>query len=73
MDRATADGSRIPIEERTPEEVTTWRGSRMAPAGVGVWNPAFDVTPAEFIRGIITDRGIFKPRELPDFQPTVDQ
>jgi methylthioribose-1-phosphate isomerase len=64
VDRATPDGSRIPIEERTPDEVTTWRGSRMAPAGIGVWNPAFDVTPAELVTAIITESGIFPPAAL---------
>jgi methylthioribose-1-phosphate isomerase len=64
VDRATPDGSRIPIEERTPEEVTTWRGSLMAPAGVGVWNPAFDVTPAELVTAIITESGIYPPSQL---------
>jgi methylthioribose-1-phosphate isomerase len=64
VDRSTADGSRIPIEERTAEEVTTWRGSRMAPEGVGVWNPAFDVTPAELVTAIITESGIYPPAEL---------
>src|SRR5829696_6571698 len=52
VDCATANGSHISIEERMPEEVTTWRGSRMAPEGVGVWNPAFDVTPAELVTAI---------------------
>jgi methylthioribose-1-phosphate isomerase len=64
VDRATATGSQIPIEERVPEEVTTWRGSRMAPEGIAVWNPAFDVTPAELVTAIITDRGIFPPAEM---------
>jgi methylthioribose-1-phosphate isomerase len=64
VDQATTDGSRIPIEERAPEEVTTWRGSRMAPEGIGVWNPAFDVTPAELVTAIITDKGIFNPRDV---------
>jgi methylthioribose-1-phosphate isomerase len=64
VDRATADGSRIPIEERTPEEVSVWRGSRMAPKDVGVWNPAFDVTPAELVTAIITESGIYPPADL---------
>jgi methylthioribose-1-phosphate isomerase len=64
VDRASADGSQIPIEERTPDEVTTWKGSRMAPEGVGVWNPAFDVTPAELVTAIITESGIYPPAEL---------
>jgi methylthioribose-1-phosphate isomerase len=64
VDPNTPDGSRIPIEERIPEEVTTWRGSRMAPPGVGVWNPAFDMTPAGLITAIITESGIFPPAEV---------
>jgi len=65
VDPETPSGSAIPIEERVADEVTTWRGARMAPNGVGVWNPAFDVTPAELVTAIITDQGIFHPRELP--------
>jgi methylthioribose-1-phosphate isomerase len=64
VDRATPNGSAIPIEERMPEEMTTWRGSRMAPPGIGVWNPAFDVTPAELVTGIITESGIFPPAQV---------
>jgi methylthioribose-1-phosphate isomerase len=64
VDRATPDGSRIPIEERTAGELTTWRGSRLAPDGVDVWNPAFDVTPAELVTAIITESGIYPPAEL---------
>jgi methylthioribose-1-phosphate isomerase len=64
VDRATRDGSGIPIEERDPGEVTGWRGSRTAPEGVRVWNPAFDVTPAELVTAIITDQGILKPNEI---------
>jgi methylthioribose-1-phosphate isomerase len=64
IDLATPDGARIPIEERRPEEVTSWRGIVSAPRGVGVWNPAFDVTPAALVTGIITDRGIVAPGEL---------
>ena len=48
------------IEERPPEEVTGYRGARWAPEGVAVRNPAFDVTPAELITGIITERGIVR-------------
>jgi methylthioribose-1-phosphate isomerase len=64
IDRATPDGSRIPIEQRDAAEVAGWRGSRTAPEGVGVWNPAFDVTPAELVTAIITDQGILKPDEI---------
>ncbi len=65
IDLKTQTGADIPIEQRNPLEVTTIHGShRVAPSGVAVYNPAFDVTPAEFITGIITERGIFKPGEL---------
>ena len=64
LDPATPDGAGIPIEQREPAEVAGWQGNRTAPAGVQVWNPAFDVTPAELITAIITDRGIFKPNEI---------
>ena len=64
VDPATPNGAAIPIEERAPEEVMAWRGQRSAPAGVGAWNPAFDVTPAELITAIITDRGVAEPRHL---------
>jgi methylthioribose-1-phosphate isomerase len=64
LDPATADGSRIPIEQRDASEVASWQGTRTAPAGVKVWNPAFDVTPAELIAAIITDKGIFPPSEV---------
>ncbi len=61
VDAATPDGGRIPIEERAPDEVLAWGGRRIGPAGVAVWNPAFDVTPAGLITAIITDRGIRAP------------
>jgi methylthioribose-1-phosphate isomerase len=64
IDRATPDGSRIPIEQRESDEVAGWRGSRIAPEGVRVWNPAFDVTPAALVTAIITDKGILKPNEI---------
>jgi methylthioribose-1-phosphate isomerase len=58
VDLATSDGAHIPIEERAPEEVTHLAGTRVAPVGVAVRNPAFDVTPARYIRGIITEAGV---------------
>ncbi|MGQ0546673.1 MAG: S-methyl-5-thioribose-1-phosphate isomerase [Betaproteobacteria bacterium] len=58
FDPSLADGSRIPIEERSADEVTGYRGARWAPQGVSVRNPAFDITPAELITGIITERGV---------------
>jgi methylthioribose-1-phosphate isomerase len=65
IDLRTKSGADIPIEQRNPLEVTTIHGSHpVAPTGVPVYNPAFDVTPAELISGIITERGVFKPHEL---------
>ncbi|HTC23295.1 MAG TPA: S-methyl-5-thioribose-1-phosphate isomerase [Gemmatimonadales bacterium] len=61
VDPATPDGAAIPIEERAPDEVLSLKGQRLGPAGVGVWNPAFDVTPAALITAIVTDRGVFPP------------
>jgi methylthioribose-1-phosphate isomerase len=58
VDLKISDGSHIPIEQRDPTEVTHIGGVRVVPEGVSVFNPAFDVTPHEFVRAIITDRGI---------------
>ena len=60
IDPATPTGASIPIEERTPLEVTTIGSTQVTPDGVPVYNFAFDVTPAELIAGIITDRGLLK-------------
>jgi methylthioribose-1-phosphate isomerase len=65
IDLRTKSGADIPIEQRNPSEVTTVHGSHpVAPKGVMVYNPAFDVTPAELITAIITERGVFKPCEI---------
>ena len=61
FDPTIADGSHIPIEERPAAEVTGYRGARWAPEGVSVRNPAFDVTPAELITAIISEKGIASP------------
>ncbi len=58
VDLATPDGSKIPIEQRNPREVTHIAGKQMVPDGVEVENPAFDVTPAKYVAAIITERGI---------------
>jgi methylthioribose-1-phosphate isomerase len=58
VDLDTPDGSAIVIEERNPDEVLEFRGVRVAPPGTDVRNPAFDVTPAELITGIITEEGV---------------
>jgi methylthioribose-1-phosphate isomerase len=61
IDLKTADGSRIPIEERNDREVTHVGPSRLTPEGARVRNPAFDVTPARYVTAIITERGIARP------------
>lgn len=60
VDLACPDGSKIPIEQRNEKEVTHIAGRQMVPDGVGVENPAFDVTPAKYVAAIITERGIAK-------------
>jgi methylthioribose-1-phosphate isomerase len=61
FDLALSGGQGIPIEVRAAEEVTNCGGRTIAPQGVAVYNPAFDVTPAKFITVIITDRGLIQP------------
>jgi methylthioribose-1-phosphate isomerase len=58
IDPATPDGASIEIEERSADEVLQIRGVAIAPAGTDVRNPAFDVTPAELITGIVTEEGV---------------
>src|SRR5437764_18790 len=60
VDLECPDGSKIPIEQRNGKEVTHIAGKQMVPDGVGVENPAFDVTPAKYVAAIITERGIAK-------------
>jgi methylthioribose-1-phosphate isomerase len=60
VDLATPDGTTIPIEERKADEVLEFRGVRIAPSGTDVRNPAFDVTPAELITGIVTEEGVIR-------------
>jgi len=63
FDLALASGDPIPIEQRPAEEVTHLAGQRIAPQGVAVYNPAFDVTPAHLITALVTERGIIRPVE----------
>jgi len=58
LDMSLASGDEIPIEERSPSEVTHWAGVATAPQGVGARHPAFDVTPHRYVTAIITERGI---------------
>jgi methylthioribose-1-phosphate isomerase len=61
IDPATPDGAAIPIEERSPEEVTSVHGVRIAPAGAGALNLAFDVTKNDLVTGIVTEVGVLRP------------
>ena len=60
IDPTLPDGEAIPIEERAADEVTHVGGTRTAPEGVAVWNPAFDVTPHELITAIVTEAGVIR-------------
>lgn len=60
IDMSLASGEHIPIEERKPEEVSEGFGRRTSPVGVGIYNPAFDVTPHRYLSGIITEKGIIR-------------
>ena len=60
VDLDTPDGAAIPIEERGPAEVTHMAGQAIVPEGVPVRHPAFDVTPANLVTGLITDRGMIE-------------
>lgn len=61
FDMSIGDGLDIPIEQRHADEVAAGFGRRTVPHGVAVYNPAFDVTPAEYISAIITERGVIRP------------
>jgi len=70
IDLGTSDGGKIKIEHRDPSEVRFFSGEEVAPEGVEVLNPAFDVTPAELITAIITERGVVSPEKVRDlFSP----
>ncbi len=61
FDLSIKDGAAIPIEQRDPREITHGFGRQTAPEGIEVYNPAFDVTPARLIAGIITEKGVISP------------
>jgi len=60
IDRGTKTGDAIPIEERSAKEVTHHGGKQLTPHGVGICNPAFDVTPSKYITAIVTERGVLR-------------
>jgi methylthioribose-1-phosphate isomerase len=57
--------SDIIVEERDPDEICTLGGTRLAPQGIDVYNPAFDATPLELVSGLITEKGVFRPPLMP--------
>jgi methylthioribose-1-phosphate isomerase len=61
LDLSLESGDEIPIEERDSMEITHIRDHQLGPEGVNVHNPAFDVTPHQFITAIITDKGVARP------------
>jgi methylthioribose-1-phosphate isomerase len=61
FDLDTPDGEAIVVEERAADEIRGFSGRAVAPADAGVWNPAFDVTPAELIDAFVTDVGVIEP------------
>jgi methylthioribose-1-phosphate isomerase len=60
IDLNTKTGDDIPIEQRSAIEVTHHAGKQLTPHDVGIWNPAFDVTPAQYVTAIITERGVLR-------------
>jgi methylthioribose-1-phosphate isomerase len=72
VDLETPNGDGISIEERPAAEVTEIRGQRIAPAGTAVWNPAFDITPAELITAIVTEEGVLRAPYAPALQAAAD-
>jgi methylthioribose-1-phosphate isomerase len=71
FDLSLATGDGIPIEQRDPKEVTHGFGRQTAPEGVQVYNPAFDVTPARLIAGIITEKGMIAPVSRETIRSTI--
>jgi methylthioribose-1-phosphate isomerase len=73
IDTACPDGAAIPIEERDGREITEPFGVPLAPPGVGVRNPAFDVTPARLITAIVTEVGLARPPFAPALRALLDR
>ena len=70
IDRTLATGAEIPIEERRGAEITEmWYARPMAPSGVKTYNPAFDVTDASLITGIVTEKGVLRP----DYRKSIEE
>jgi methylthioribose-1-phosphate isomerase len=72
LDLSLTSGDQIPIEERPIREVTHVGGMQIAPTGVEVWNPAFDVTPHRLVTGLITEKGVIYPPYSPALRRLLD-
>ncbi|MDQ7029584.1 MAG: hypothetical protein Q9O62_07295 [Ardenticatenia bacterium] len=73
IDLKTPSGDAIPIEERDPREVTHVGDTSIAPEGVQVYNPAFDITPARLVTAIITEYGVVRPPYEENLRKVVEQ
>jgi len=73
IDLTLSAGDQIPIEERHPDEVATLGSIRTAAPGIGIRNPAFDITPHTYIAGIITEEGIVKAPYVENLAKAVTQ
>ena len=71
FDLTIPDGSAIPIEQREAREITHGFGRQTAPSDIDVYNPAFDVTPADLIAGIITEKGVIRPVNTATIRETI--
>ena len=58
FDLKTISGAEIPIEDRGPDEIVQFGGEQIAPNDIATWNPVFDITPAEFVDVIVTEKGV---------------
>jgi methylthioribose-1-phosphate isomerase len=72
FDAGTPDGDRIVIEERAPTEVQGFAGALATPTGTRVWNPAFDVTPAELVTSFVTEAGVLRPPFGPSIAAAIE-
>jgi methylthioribose-1-phosphate isomerase len=73
IDLATPSGRDIPIEERPAEEITHHGGRLLAPFGVAVRNPAFDVTPSRYVTAIVCERGVARPPYAASLRAMVEE
>lgn len=73
LDLSLKSGEEIPIEERHEEEVSHVKGMQLAPSGIGIANPAFDVTPHRYVTAIITERGVARPDYRESLRRLADQ